>query len=315
MRRAAQSLLSGRQLQWHTSASAEALGFVPASRCSTSSSSTASAASTRGMSSSGSGSGSAPPAGGSAPSSSSQAAASGGGKHLNEAAAAAGVGPKADASDDLLKRLKDPSIVHTGGFIGGKWTGASTKGAATFQVCACRAQQPHQGTVLVVRGAITPSLRAVWGGARRPAQVRNPATGQVIATLPLMKGNETRAAIAAADAVFPQWSKQTAKERAAVLKRCGAVRHRAMTAGVLAHAAARTGACHLAWNPTHLVLQSRWHQLVLEHTDDLATIMTMECGKPRAEALGEIASGYALCRSTRASSGRGSTVCVSCFLH
>mmetsp|Transcript_11098 Transcript_11098/g.19328 ORF Transcript_11098/g.19328 Transcript_11098/m.19328 type:complete len:550 (+) Transcript_11098:46-1695(+) len=86
-------------------------------------------------------------------------------------------------------------------------------------------------------------------------QVTNPANGKLLATLPLMKGIEARAAIAAADAVFPSWSKKTAKERSAVLK--------------------------------------KWHELILANTDDLATIMTMECGKPRSEALAEIAGGAA----------------------
>lgn len=51
-------------------------------------------------------------------------------------------------------------------------------------------------------------------------QVRNPATGKVLATMPLMKGAETRAAIAAAHAVFPQWSRVLAKKRAAILRKC-----------------------------------------------------------------------------------------------
>ena len=55
-----------------------------------------------------------------------------------------------------------------------------------------------------------------------PPQVKNPATVAVLADLPLMKGTEARAAVAAADAVFPQWSRLPAKERAAVLLRCAA---------------------------------------------------------------------------------------------
>lgn len=37
--------------------------------------------------------------------------------------------------------------------------------------------------------------------------------------MPKMKADETLTAIAAAHAVFPQWSNTTAKERAAILKR------------------------------------------------------------------------------------------------
>lgn len=48
----------------------------------------------------------------------------------------------------------------------------------------------------------------------------NPATGKVLATLPLMRASETSTAIAAAHAVLPQWSGTTAKERGAILRRC-----------------------------------------------------------------------------------------------
>ena len=73
--------------------------------------------------------------------------------------------------------------------------------------------------------------------------------------MPLLKANETRAAIAAAATVFPEWKRRTAKERADVLK--------------------------------------RWRDLILAHAQDLAVIMTSECGKPLAEARAEVASGYA----------------------
>lgn len=83
--------------------------------------------------------------------------------------------------------------------------------------------------------------------------VHNPATGEVVARVPQMGGIETRAAIAKAAASFPSWAAKTGKERAEVLK--------------------------------------RWYQLVLEASDDLANIMTMECGKPKAEAKAEFAAG------------------------
>ena len=50
-------------------------------------------------------------------------------------------------------------------------------------------------------------------------QVTNPATGKVLATVPKMKADETLTAIAAAHAVFPQWSNTTAKERGAILRK------------------------------------------------------------------------------------------------
>ena len=48
----------------------------------------------------------------------------------------------------------------------------------------------------------------------------NPATGEVIAKVPHVKGPETRAAIAEAAAVFPKWSGLPAKERSKILRKC-----------------------------------------------------------------------------------------------
>ena len=83
--------------------------------------------------------------------------------------------------------------------------------------------------------------------------VTNPARGDVIASVPDMGRAETARAIAAAEIAQKDWAAKTAKERAAVLR--------------------------------------RWHELMLENQDDLATILTAEQGKPLAEAKGEI--GYA----------------------
>src|SRR5712692_2477487 len=49
--------------------------------------------------------------------------------------------------------------------------------------------------------------------------VDNPATGEIIGTVPKLSGTETRQAIEAANRAFPVWSKRTAKERAAILRR------------------------------------------------------------------------------------------------
>ena len=86
-------------------------------------------------------------------------------------------------------------------------------------------------------------------GATLP--VSNPATGEQLGTVPDMGASETRRAIAAAAAAFPTWAVKSAQERASVLR--------------------------------------RWHSLMLEHQDDLATLMTAEQGKPLAESRSEIA--------------------------
>jgi len=92
-----------------------------------------------------------------------------------------------------------------------------------------------------------------WVDADNAATVRvtNPATGEVLGTVPSMGATETRRAIAAATAAFPAWAARTAKERAQILR--------------------------------------RWHDLMLQNQADLATLMTAEQGKPLAESRGEIA--------------------------
>jgi succinate-semialdehyde dehydrogenase/glutarate-semialdehyde dehydrogenase len=81
--------------------------------------------------------------------------------------------------------------------------------------------------------------------------VKNPATGETIGHVPSLSAAETRAAIEAAHRAQPAWRAQTAKERATILRRL--------------------------------------NDLMLQHADDLALIMTAEQGKPLAESKGEIA--------------------------
>ncbi|MGZ2746491.1 NADP-dependent succinate-semialdehyde dehydrogenase [Burkholderia stagnalis] len=98
-------------------------------------------------------------------------------------------------------------------------------------------------------------VNGAWQGAANGEmfEVRNPATGGLVGVVPAMGAAETRAAIDAANAAWPAWRKKTAKERAAILR--------------------------------------KWHDLMMEHADDLALILTTEQGKSLAEAKGEI--GYA----------------------
>ncbi|MFV3304935.1 NADP-dependent succinate-semialdehyde dehydrogenase [Pseudomonas sp. NY15181] len=82
-------------------------------------------------------------------------------------------------------------------------------------------------------------------------KVNNPATNETIGTVPKMGAAETRRAIEAADKALPAWRALTAKERANKLR--------------------------------------KWFDLMIENQDDLARLMTIEQGKPLAEAKGEIA--------------------------
>jgi succinate-semialdehyde dehydrogenase/glutarate-semialdehyde dehydrogenase len=95
-------------------------------------------------------------------------------------------------------------------------------------------------------------LAGEWQGADDGStfDVVNPATGERIASVPRMGAPETRRAIAAANAAWPAWRAKTAKERSQVLR--------------------------------------KWYDLMVQHADDLALILTTEQGKPLAEAKGEI---------------------------
>jgi succinate-semialdehyde dehydrogenase/glutarate-semialdehyde dehydrogenase len=81
--------------------------------------------------------------------------------------------------------------------------------------------------------------------------VTNPATGEILGTIPNMGAAETHRAIDAANAAWPAWRKKTAKERAVILRKL--------------------------------------FNLMLENQEDLAILMTAEQGKPLAESKGEIA--------------------------
>ncbi len=83
--------------------------------------------------------------------------------------------------------------------------------------------------------------------------VTNPATCEAIAEVASCGADETRRAIEAAEAAMADWRRQSAKARAAVLR--------------------------------------KWFDLMMEAQEDLAQILTAEQGKPLAEARGEIAYG------------------------
>jgi succinate-semialdehyde dehydrogenase/glutarate-semialdehyde dehydrogenase len=83
--------------------------------------------------------------------------------------------------------------------------------------------------------------------------VRNPATGETVGLVPKLGAAETSEAIEVAARVQKEWAARTAKERSGILR--------------------------------------RWFELMIENKDDLGRILTMEQGKPLAEATGEIVYG------------------------
>jgi succinate-semialdehyde dehydrogenase/glutarate-semialdehyde dehydrogenase len=110
------------------------------------------------------------------------------------------------------RALKDPALLHMQAYIDGAWADADS-------------------------------------GAK--IDVDNPATGDILGTVPKMGAAETRRAIEAANAALPAWRAKTAKERAQIMR--------------------------------------RWFELMMASQEDLATVMTAEQGKPLVESRGEIA--------------------------
>ncbi len=84
-------------------------------------------------------------------------------------------------------------------------------------------------------------------------EVNNPASLEIIGNVPKCSVSETKKAIDDANKAFQTWKETTAKERSVILK--------------------------------------KWGELITENVDDLAKIMTIEQGKPLAEAKGEILMG------------------------
>jgi succinate-semialdehyde dehydrogenase/glutarate-semialdehyde dehydrogenase len=83
--------------------------------------------------------------------------------------------------------------------------------------------------------------------------VTNPANGEHIIDVADSGAEETTLAVEAAERAHKGWQALTAKERATLLR--------------------------------------RWNQLILDNQEDLAILMTLEQGKPLAEARGEVAYG------------------------
>jgi succinate-semialdehyde dehydrogenase/glutarate-semialdehyde dehydrogenase len=96
-------------------------------------------------------------------------------------------------------------------------------------------------------------INGEWVTGGTTLAVRNPANGEIVGSIPDLGAVETRRAIDAANAAFPEWRALPATKRSALLE--------------------------------------AWFNTINQHTDDLAKILTVEQGKPLAEAKGEIVYG------------------------
>ena len=96
-------------------------------------------------------------------------------------------------------------------------------------------------------------INGTWVKSNNTFAVTNPATGEYIAQVSNLGNKDADLAIQAAESAFQEWKSKTAKERAQVMR--------------------------------------KWFDLIIQNTQDLATLMTLEQGKPLLEATGEVIYG------------------------
>uniref|UniRef100_B1XTA5 Succinic semialdehyde dehydrogenase n=1 Tax=Polynucleobacter necessarius subsp. necessarius (strain STIR1) TaxID=452638 RepID=B1XTA5_POLNS len=92
-----------------------------------------------------------------------------------------------------------------------------------------------------------------WHASKKTFVVTNPTTDEIIANVANLETQDAELAIAAAEKALPIWRSKLAKERAQIMR--------------------------------------RWFDLIIKNTQDLAKLMTLEQGKPLAEAAGEVVYG------------------------
>jgi succinate-semialdehyde dehydrogenase/glutarate-semialdehyde dehydrogenase len=92
-----------------------------------------------------------------------------------------------------------------------------------------------------------------WIKSSKTFLVTNPACDDILASVSNLGSQEAENAIAAAEAALPAWRNKTGKERAQIMR--------------------------------------QWFDLIIANTQDLAMLMTLEQGKPLAEATGEVIYG------------------------
>ena len=108
--------------------------------------------------------------------------------------------------------------------------------------------QLRDATLLRTKAYVNGAWIDAANGATYP--IHNPATGEKLADVARCSTAETQAAINAAEVAQVSWAKRTGKERAQIMR--------------------------------------KWSDLMAENADDLAQLMTLEQGKPLAEAKGEV---------------------------
>ncbi|WP_373819655.1 NAD-dependent succinate-semialdehyde dehydrogenase [Glaesserella sp.] len=98
-------------------------------------------------------------------------------------------------------------------------------------------------------------INGEWLSTKEQIAVINPATQEVLGSVPSLSTEQTLSAVEAAHQAFKSWKKCSAKARHRILR--------------------------------------RWFELIMQNQEDLALLLTLEQGKPLAEARSEIAYGAA----------------------
>jgi succinate-semialdehyde dehydrogenase/glutarate-semialdehyde dehydrogenase len=93
-------------------------------------------------------------------------------------------------------------------------------------------------------------INGEWVTAKNKLSVTNPATGEIVSDVAFGGEEEARSVVDAAHEAFLTWSKTTAKERSAILK--------------------------------------KWFSLIQNEKEDIGRLLTSEQGKPLGEAIGEV---------------------------
>ena len=96
-------------------------------------------------------------------------------------------------------------------------------------------------------------INGKWIDSKETFAVTNPATDELIASVSNLGSKDAELAIKTAEQALPAWRNKIGKERAHIMR--------------------------------------KWFDLIIENTKDLATLMTLEQGKPLAEASGEVVYG------------------------
>ena len=156
-----------------------------------------------------------------------------------------------------MRALTTGTLLRT---VGGFFVGARVRSSVPMTCRMLSADAGEAASAAAVRTVCSSPLwrtQAFVGGAWIDADdgatfdVLDPATGHTLCAVPDMGAAEATRAVDAAAAALPAWRAALPRERAAVLR--------------------------------------AWYDAIVAETEMLATVMTLECGKPLAEARGEIA--------------------------